>query len=262
MNKQYSIFLDTAYNQKKMKNIIIIIVFYSQLLIAQNNIEVSYLIQYNTEIPNQRTGNLQIDFKQNKSLFLASKGNLKSEVTQKDLDIKVVLKGVEEYTIMDKNKDSLKSKKAIIYNTYLVCETIPVFKWDIENIETKKIGDYICKKAATSFRGRNYIAWYTLDFPTQFGPWKFNGLPGLIMEVYDETNRYHWTAQKIKTFNGEIKMPNDESNYTKIDLKKYVELEYESPTTSNNAQLPRGAFVVSTFKPSRNSMEIKFEWEE
>ena len=198
---------------------------------------------------------------QNKSLFIVSNGNLESGVTQKDFDIKVVQKAVEGYTVMDKSKDSLKSKKAIIYNTYLVYETIPVFKWDFDNNETKKIGDYICKKATTTFRGRNYIAWYTLDFPTQFGPWKFNGLPGLIMEVYDETNRHHWIAQKIKTFNGAVKMPNDQSNYAKIDLKKYVELEYDSPLTSNNARLPRGAYTVTTFKGNRNAMEIKFEWE-
>ena len=222
---------------------------------------VSYLIQYNTEIPNQRTGALQIDFKLNKSLFLVAKGNLESGVTQKDFDFKVVQKAVEEYTIMDKSKDSLKTKTFISNDTYLVYETIPVFKWDFDNNETKKIGDYICKKATTTFRVRNYIAWYTLDFTTQFGPWKFNGLPGLILEVYDETNRHHWIAQKIKTFNGEIKMPNDESNYFKIDLKKYVELRYESPLNTNDALLPRGA-MVTTFKGNRNGIEIKFEWEE
>ena len=80
------------------------------------------------------------------------------------------------------------------------------------------------------------------------------------MEVYDETNRYHWIAQKIKTFNGAVKMPNDESNYFKIDLKKYVELEYDSPLNTNDALLPRGA-MVTTFKGNRNDIEIKFEWE-
>jgi len=244
-----------------MKHILIFVLFTSLHLVAQKNIEVSYLIQYNTEIPNQRTGTLQIDFKQNKSLFIVSKGNLESGVTQKDFVIKVVQKAVEGYTVMDKSKDSLKTKIGINNDTYLVYETIPVFKWEIENNETKKIGDYICKKATTTFRGRNYIAWYTLDFTTYFGPWKFNGLPGLILEVYDETNRHHWIAQKIKTFNGEIKMPNDESNYFKIDLKKYVELRYESPLNTNDALLPRGA-MVTTFKGNRNGIEIKFEWEE
>jgi len=244
-----------------MKHILIFVLFTSLHLVAQKNIEVSYLIQYNTEIPNQKTAALQIDFKHNKSLFFTSKGTLKSGATEKDNIITIIQKGGEEYNIMDKSKDSLKTKTFINNGTYIVCETIPVFKWELESNEEKKIGDYICKKATTTFRGRNYIAWYTLDFTTYFGPWKFNGLPGLIMEVYDETNRHHWIAQKIKTFNGEIKMPNDESNYFKIDLKKYVELRYESPLNTNDALLPRGA-MVTTFKGNRNGIEIKFEWEE
>ena len=229
---------------------------------AQKNIEVTYLIQYNTEIPNQRMGNLKIDFKHNRSVFLTSKGNLKSGATQKGFNIRVIQKSVEGYTVMDKNKDSLKTKMGINNITYLVLETIPVFKWVIDSKESKKIGNYDCRKATTTFRGRNYIAWYTVDIPTQFGPWKFNGLPGLILEVYDETNRYHWTAQKIKTLKEKIELPKYESYYTKIDLKKYVKLRYESPLTTNKSRLPRGAYVVKTFKAPRNAKEIKFEWEE
>jgi len=245
-----------------MKNLIIFLIFTSQLLIAQKNIEVSYLIQYNTEMPNQRTGNLKIDFKHNRSMFLTSKGNLKGGATQKGVNIRVIQKSVEGYTVMDKSKDSLKTKLAINNGTYLVLETIPVFKWTIDSKETKKIGNYVCKKATTYFRGRNYLAWYAVDIPTQFGPWKFNGLPGLILEVYDETNRFHWTVQKIKTLNKKIELPKYESYYTKIDLKKYVKLRYESPLTYNNARLPRGSYTVETFKAPRNDKEIKFEWEE
>ena len=67
-----------------MKYILIILLLTSLPLFAQNNIEVSYLIQYNTEIPNQKTAALQIDFKHNKSLFFTSKGTLKSGATEKD----------------------------------------------------------------------------------------------------------------------------------------------------------------------------------
>jgi len=212
-----------------MKKIIILLIFTSQLLIAQKNIEVSYLIQYNTEMPNERTGNLKIDFKHNRSVFLTSKGNLKGGVTQKGYNFKDVEKAIEGYTVMDKSKDSLKTKTAINNSNYLLFETIPIFKWVLTSKETKKIGNYVCKKATTYFRGRNYIAWYAVDIPTQFGPWKFNGLPGLILEIYDETNRYHWTVQKIKMLNKKIELPKYESYYTKIDLKKYAELRYESP---------------------------------
>lgn len=60
------------------------------------------------------------------------------------------------------------------------------FNWEITQ-ETKKIGSYICHKALLeNFRGRNYEAWFTYDIPVPTGPWKFHGLPGLILEVHDD----------------------------------------------------------------------------
>ena len=64
--------------------------------------------------------------------------------------------------------------------------------------ETKKIGSFLCTKATTRFRGRDYIAWFTNKIPVPFGPWKFKDLPGLILEVYDTDNVFHILAQKIK----------------------------------------------------------------
>ena len=64
--------------------------------------------------------------------------------------------------------------------------------------ETKEIGKFTCKKATASFRGRNYIAWYSPDIPLPYGPWKLQGLPGLILEAYD-TNKYvYWYSQSIE----------------------------------------------------------------
>ena len=58
-------------------------------------------------------------------------------------------------------------------------------EWKL-NKETKNIGKFNCKKATCSFRGRNYTAWYTLEVPLPYGPWKLQGLPGVILEAYDE----------------------------------------------------------------------------
>ena len=52
--------------------------------------------------------------------------------------------------------------------------------------ETKNIGNFKAHKATTKFRGRKYTAWYTLEVPLPYGPWKLQGLPGLILEAYDE----------------------------------------------------------------------------
>ncbi|MBR1520569.1 MAG: GLPGLI family protein [Bacteroidaceae bacterium] len=68
-------------------------------------------------------------------------------------------------------------------------EPTPKQNWQIMG-ETKTIVGYQCQKATCSFRGRNYTAWFAVDIPLCYGPWKFCGLPGLILEVYDDKKEY------------------------------------------------------------------------
>lgn len=51
-----------------------------------------------------------------------------------------------------------------------------------------------CNRAETVFRGRKWTAWYTFDLPFSYGPWKFSGLPGLILKVTDDEGRFCWEA--------------------------------------------------------------------
>jgi GLPGLI family protein len=57
-------------------------------------------------------------------------------------------------------------------------------KWEMINGDTVIVG-YHCKKAKTTFRGRTWIVWYTLDIPYRDGPWKLFDLPGLILKAND-----------------------------------------------------------------------------
>ena len=86
----------------------------------------------------------------------------------------------------------------ILYRNHIYTkEVAPKINWKVEN-ETKKIGKFNCKKATTSFRGRNYTAWFTTEIAVPFGPWKLNGLPGLIIEAYD-TNKYvYWYFKSVE----------------------------------------------------------------
>ena len=72
-----------------------------------------------------------------------------------------------------------------------VKEPIPQINWKIFP-ETKRIGKFKVKKATAYFRGREYTAWYTTEIPLPFGPWKLNGLPGLILEAYDTNREIYW----------------------------------------------------------------------
>ncbi len=66
---------------------------------------------------------------------------------------------------------------------------LPIIQWKILD-EKKMIDVYECQKATTTFRGRNYEAWYALKIPISNGPWKLHGLPGLILEFKTDDNKY------------------------------------------------------------------------
>lgn len=57
-------------------------------------------------------------------------------------------------------------------------------KWEMLSGDTTIVG-YPCKKAKTTFRGRTWIVWYTMDIPYHDGPWKLYGLPGLVLKAND-----------------------------------------------------------------------------
>ena len=51
--------------------------------------------------------------------------------------------------------------------------------------------------ATSDFRGRRWTAWFATDIPVSDGPWKLGGLPGLILEAYDQGDDYRYTAVRI-----------------------------------------------------------------
>lgn len=68
-------------------------------------------------------------------------------------------------------------------------------KWQITQ-ETQKIGNYLCFKAIDlEDKKQNTFAWFTPEIPVSFGPLKFNGLPGLVLQV--EMHNRTITATKI-----------------------------------------------------------------
>ena len=66
------------------------------------------------------------------------------------------------------------------------------FAWELLP-ETDSVGGYLCQKAETEYKGRNYEAWFCPEIPIDAGPYKFRGLPGLILKVEDKAGDYSWT---------------------------------------------------------------------
>jgi|GEM_PF-6000477 len=65
--------------------------------------------------------------------------------------------------------------------------------------ETKTLVGQPCNSAETVFREVRYRVFYAPNIPTQLGPWKFAGLPGLILEArsLESVPLYHFVATEI-----------------------------------------------------------------
>lgn len=76
-------------------------------------------------------------------------------------------------------------------------ELYPLMKWTLQK-ETSTICGHKCQKATCHFRGRDFEAWFAPSIPIRKGPWKFGGLPGLIMKVYDKDKFYTFECVKVE----------------------------------------------------------------
>jgi len=76
-------------------------------------------------------------------------------------------------------------------------ENLKLFDWQLST-DTATIRGYHAQKATTSFSGRDWIAWFAPELPYSDGPYKFNGLPGLIVKVYDTRNHYVFEMTSIE----------------------------------------------------------------
>ena len=201
-----------------------------------------------------------------KNMFSLKNANNKKEVN--NINVKVDFR---RFYKAEFEKDSLFSQIGIVEKPYYVHEQIPKLDWEILK-EKKTIKDYTCQKAKTHFRGRTYYVWFTTEIPTQAGPWKFNGLPGLILRVENSTSTILMKATKIQ------KKPDTtlEALITQIDflqpkgerlsLKEFIPLKdnefIEMIKKQSAHRNSRNTTTVISKPAERQGFEKVYEWEE
>lgn len=132
---------------------------------------------------------------------------------------------------------------------YLWEEKAEKIDWEITP-ETRYIEGLNCKKATGNFRGRNWTAWFAEELPFSSGPWKLNGLPGLIVEAYDEESEISFvfaglekvnekatpaydSSKKIGSSNAlletKIQLPSDAIKATPEEIKKLKDFQKKDP---------------------------------
>lgn len=85
--------------------------------------------------------------------------------------------------------------------------------------DTATVLSYTCRKATCHFRGRDYVAWYTEEIPKSEGPWKLQGLPGLILKASDSRQHYTFVCSGIEQCRQEEMIQFTGSEYEPVSRK-------------------------------------------
>lgn len=129
-------------------------------------------------------------------------------------------------------------------------ETPEEWNWEIGS-DSKEILGYECIKATTDFHGRRWTVWFTPEIPVHNGPWKFDGLPGLIMEAISDDGLYSFTAIGIQETDkpiGEVYLIDEYEKTTRKDFLKNKRYFLDNIFSRLNAQL--GGLIVKVSKKS------------
>lgn len=147
------------------------------------------------------------------------------------------------------------NREMVQRETYVATENLPNFNWAITN-EKKMIGSFECQMAKVNFRGRNFTAWFASTIPISEGPWKFHGLPGLILEVYSDDGEYSFLFKSIEIpFEGNDAIKSEILDTDlKVDFKTFVkadEIEFNKAKKKSEAQWLSSGGEPGGFKMTR-----------
>ena len=165
--------------------------------------------------------------------------------------------------IVHKNNNNEFFQYDLLENTVLQLQTNDTQKWNLSQ-EKKNVKNLSLQKAITTWGGRNWTAWFAEEIPFQEGPYKFHGLPGLIVEIYDDKKNYHFElvrSEKIKEEENQF-IEMSEKLGIPITWEKYKTAKlkyYESPVNfiKNSAENSEQLYLNDgTIVNSKNSKEI------
>nr|WP_319399693.1 GLPGLI family protein [uncultured Carboxylicivirga sp.] len=126
--------------------------------------------------------------------------------------------------IKHKDSSSIDFYERILKTNYHIKENNK-FIWELINSKDTIIAGYQCKLAQTNYRGRKYNAWYTLYVPISDGPYKFSGLPGLIIKLQDSHQEHVFELVSFSKKENNYPIYFSQQNFIILDINKYPQLK-------------------------------------
>ena len=172
------------------------------------------------------------------------KGEVRYSVTKTYPDYKIFLHrrlGMDKYKISEDRK----------------------INWKISS-EKEKIGEWNAQKAEADFAGRHWVAWFSTEIPIQDGPYKFQGLPGLIVKIEDKKGSHKLELKGIKNIQGDLDINVFEAREIAVNSKQFQKVikDYENDPTKGIRQMQMGGATIVMTGKDGNSSKIAKENEE
>jgi GLPGLI family protein len=174
---------------------------------------------------------LLIDNKNNKSAFLSS--TIYSMNSLKETNPRDYMSYDSEFPeIVCSNNNQMDVFEDIKEFKYRYVENDKL-KWEILK-EKKKVGKVNAQLARCNAYGRTWYAWFSVEIPLNNGPYKFNGLPGLIVEMYDSEKKLNFTLENYKRKIENYSLPTIKE-YKLISKDKYYKIRFKILTSDDGS---------------------------
>lgn len=144
----------------------------------------------------------------------------------------------------------------------IVVEKMPKLKWIILN-DTLNILNFKTQKAKVNFRGRDYFAWFTTEIKISDGPYKFHGLPGLILKIQSTDDKYTFEAYSIKVnireeHNLIVKLKDKYNNKKSITIYEKINLINKNIDKERKYRLSNNPNATE-IKIEQNGIELNYD---
>lgn len=165
-----------------------------------------------------------------------------------------------------KHQNNIVYSDLIYTQEYFYNETVN-FNWKLTQ-DTLTINNYKCKKALCSYGGRQWVAWFAEEIPIFEGPYKFSGLPGLIIQINDIKNQYSFVLNSFykiknkKSLNTNFSLESNEvsKKYFFNAMKKFKENPLISIENDSNMTLVLNEEIKNRiknrYKSENNPIEL------
>lgn len=133
-------------------------------------------------------------------------------------------------------------------------EALSTIKWELTD-QTDSIGKYKVQNAHCYYGGREWIAWYTTEVPLNEGPYKFRGLPGLIIRMYDKKRHYEFEMTKLERFETAVAIEFEDWNWIPTTRNEFIKAQKNFRNDIINRAKEAGASSESQQTAARNMMK-------